>query len=251
MSWLFSQALVAEFSAGTCLAGEPLSPLSVMPTPHKFWRNDKTMELSALSQFGLTCAVLTEDHGVELLMSYLAVFPARTSAPAEPARASTAPDQDYGEKWSELLAKLDPNLYSWRTPQLSLLEDSEQFSETWPRSGSMRSGTCFRRPTSAPTTYENASGLLPTPTKSWAKRGPGLSNNLDNLRMSLGVTQTSLAIVEAVGWRWPASFVEWMMGWPFLWTELRPLEMDKFHEWQQLHSPCSTTATTEPTPEAA
>ncbi len=239
MSWLFSQALVEASSAGTCLDGDASAQLSVMPTQHKFWRNDKTMEHSDLSRFGLTCAVLTEDHGAELLTSYLAGFPVKTSAQAEPGKGSTEPDRDYGERWSESFAKLDPNLYSWRTPQLSLLEDSEQFSETWPRSGSMRNGTCFRRPTLAPTTYANVSGLLPTPTKSWAKRGPGLSNNLDNLRMSLGVTQTSLAIVKAVGWRWPASFVEWMMGWPSLWTELRPLEMDKFREWQQQHGRCS------------
>ena len=27
------------------------------------------------------------------------------------------------------------------------------------------------------------------------------------------------------------------MGWPIGWTELRPLAMDKFLEWQRQHSP--------------
>ena len=67
MSWLFSQALVAAYSADCSPDGTPCAPLSVMPTQHKFWRNDKTMEPSQLSRFGLTCAVLTEDHGVALL----------------------------------------------------------------------------------------------------------------------------------------------------------------------------------------
>jgi DNA (cytosine-5)-methyltransferase 1 len=31
-------------------------------------------------------------------------------------------------------------------------------------------------------------------------------------------------------------WVEWLMGWPIGWTELKPLEMDKFREWQQQHS---------------
>lgn len=31
-------------------------------------------------------------------------------------------------------------------------------------------------------------------------------------------------------------FVEWLMGWPVGWTELKPLAMDKFQEWQQQHS---------------
>ncbi len=237
MSWLFSRALVEEFSAGTCSAGEPSAQLSVMPTPHKFWRNDKTMEHSDLSQFGLTCAVLTADRGAALLTWFQAASRVRTSVRPALALASVASGLGSGARWSESLATLDPSRYSWRTPQCSLLEDSELFSETWPRSGLMRSGMCFRRPTLAPTTYANASGLLPTPTKSWAKRGPGLSNNLENLRMGLGVTHTTLAIVEAVGWRWPASFVEWMMGWPLQWTALRPLETGKFHEWQQQHSP--------------
>jgi hypothetical protein len=57
--------------------------------------------------------------------------------------------------------------------------------------------------------------------------------------MSLGTTLDSLAIVKAVGWRWPATFVDWMMGWPLQWSALRPLEMDKFREWQRLHSAAS------------
>jgi hypothetical protein len=81
--------------------------------------------------------------------------------------------------------------------------------------------------------------LLPTPLKSWGRRGPGLTNNLDNLRMSLGTTLDSLALVQAVGWRWPATFVDWMMGWPLQWSALRPLETDKFREWQRQHSAAS------------
>jgi hypothetical protein len=30
-------------------------------------------------------------------------------------------------------------------------------------------------------------------------------------------------------------WVEWLMGWPLGWTELKPLEMDKYHKWQHLH----------------
>jgi hypothetical protein len=32
------------------------------------------------------------------------------------------------------------------------------------------------------------------------------------------------------------TWVEWLMGWPTGWTELKPLGMDKFREWQQQHS---------------
>jgi hypothetical protein len=32
------------------------------------------------------------------------------------------------------------------------------------------------------------------------------------------------------------TWVEWLMGWPLGWTDLKPLEMDKFQQWQQQHS---------------
>jgi DNA (cytosine-5)-methyltransferase 1 len=32
------------------------------------------------------------------------------------------------------------------------------------------------------------------------------------------------------------SWVEWLMGWPSGWTDLKPLEMARFREWQQQHS---------------
>lgn len=59
MSWLFSQALVEGYLPDIYLGGAQSAQLSVMPTQHKFWRNYKTMDYSRLSQFGLTCVVLT------------------------------------------------------------------------------------------------------------------------------------------------------------------------------------------------
>lgn len=199
MSWLFSQALVEEYSAGTSLAGEPCAQLNVMPTPHKFWRQDKTMDASDHSRFGLTSQLLTEGPGLELLTSYLAASHARTSAKGALAPASPESEAAFGPTWHGSFAKYDPVTSSWKTQQGSLLEDSTVFSETWPKWGSMQGGVCYLRPSLAPTTYANASGLLPTPTKSWAERGPGLSYNMDNLRMSLGATQATHAIVKAVG----------------------------------------------------
>ena len=31
------------------------------------------------------------------------------------------------------------------------------------------------------------------------------------------------------------NWVEWLMGWPIGWTDLKPLEMDKFQQWLQQH----------------
>ena len=35
------------------------------------------------------------------------------------------------------------------------------------------------------------------------------------------------------------SWVEWLMGWPIGWTDLKPLAMDKFQQWLRSHGNCS------------
>lgn len=291
MSWLFSQALVEEFSADTCSGGEPSSQLNVMPTPHKFWRNDKTMEPSQHSRFGLTCAVLTGGRGAELLTWYLAASRARTSALPVMEPALMAPDLVCGASSSAWFAKFDPDLSTWKTAQRSLLGDSESFSETWPRWGLMRDGESYLRPIPALHICESESGLWPTPTVcgnynrpgASAQSGMGLATAVKlwpTPTASLGTkggrvtprkSREGGTLIEAVSARtWATAtardwrsgkasqathdrnsrplseqvggllnpdWVEWLMGWPIGWTELKPLAMDKFREWQQQHGP--------------
>lgn len=163
MSWLYSQALVEAFSGANSSDGEPCAPLSVMPTPHKFWRNDKTMECSNLSRFGLRCAVLTEDRGAELLMSYLEGFPARTfpAQAAGPELMANGPGSGLNLPGS--FVRFDPSSSSWKTAQCSLLGDLDEFSGTWPRWGSGSPGGCSGLTMWQPPTNENGSGFWPTP----------------------------------------------------------------------------------------
>jgi hypothetical protein len=327
MSWLFSRALVAEYSAATCLDGAPSAPLSVMPTPHKFWRNDKTMEPSKLSQFGLTCAVLTESHGAALLTSYLAAFHAKTYQLPEVASASMAPAPDFGEKWRESLVRYDLVSSTWKTHQCLWVEDLHWSSVILPKWGTTRAGFVYQHPIAERPTNETASGLLPTPTVAnsrqadcpsersrkspslvtaavmwqtpiaddavsraqgkWNSRGepklsaqvlwptptvhgnhnqPGASKNagwglssavklwptpqatdsnkwsnqtlIDRKAKGQQIRlNTAVSPQGGAGGQLNPAWVEWLMGWPIGWTELKPLAMDKFHEWQQQHSP--------------
>lgn len=163
MSWHCSRALVAGFSAANCSAGVASALSNTTPTPDQYYWPDKTTEHSRLSRFGMTCVPLTADRGADLLMWFLEGFPARTSVPQERATAWTASAVGSGRKWLGLLARFDPDSRSWRTPQCSLVEGLDEFSETWPRWGSMRNGECWERMTWEPPINENASGLLPTP----------------------------------------------------------------------------------------
>jgi len=171
MSWLFSRALVEEYSRATSSAGDVSAPLSVMPTAHRFWFRDRTMEPSQLSRFGLKCNLLTEDRGEALLTWYREDFLARTSASPEREPASTESEADCGTTWRASWAKYDPNTCSWRTAQHSLLGDSEECSVTWPRSGTTQGGRCWELAMSVPPIEGTGSGSWPTPTSTLGTNG--------------------------------------------------------------------------------
>jgi hypothetical protein len=96
--------------------------------------------------------------------SSAAASPAKTSATPARAQDSTGSARVFGASTHDSFANFDPATSSWRTSQLSLLEDSGEFSETWPRAGMTRSGTASRLAPLAPLTAATGSGLLPTPT---------------------------------------------------------------------------------------
>ncbi|MDQ1758981.1 hypothetical protein RAS14_04415 [Achromobacter aegrifaciens] len=240
MSWLFSQALVEEFSAVTCSDGEPSAQLNVMPTPQPFSRRGKTTGFSHLSQSGLTFAPLTERRGQELLTLFLEGFLARTSAPQGKEPESQEKNQASGSTWRESWLMFDPDTSSWRTPQCSLLGDSESFSGTWPRSGSMRNGVCLEQPPLALGIDENGSGfLLPTPS--------GVNGGRNNMmgRVDEWGGSSNPLRGTAIGSMCLPPFEELVMGWPIGWTEPTPFETARFHEWQQQHSIFSAAASKE------
>ena len=97
---------------------------------------------------------------------------ARTSATQVNAPASRANGLDSGLNTPDLLAKYDPNTSSWKTSQLCLDGDYQEFSETWPRSGMTRSGTAYRLPTLAHRITETGYGFWPTPdTRGFVNEG--------------------------------------------------------------------------------
>jgi hypothetical protein len=171
MSWLFSQALVAEYSAESCSAGEPSAPSNTTPTPQAFLWRDKTTDAWSRFPSGLTCEPLMESRGEELLKSFLAGFHAPTSALPAKARASKAKKAASGPKWPESLAKWDRDTSSWKTAQRLLFADSVECLETFPRWGLMRAGELLAQTPVDFNITEPDSGWLPTPTATDGKGG--------------------------------------------------------------------------------
>ena len=242
MSWHFSRALVEEYLAASFSGGEPSALLSGSPTPLLFCASVRTMEFFRRSRFGMTCEPLTEDLGAELLTWFLEASRVKTSALPVKAPDSTASAPASGEKWQGLFAKYDPVSCSWKTPQCSLFADSEPSLETWPRWGSMRNGECWERTQSAQTINENESGYWPTPTHSPRDASCTMETALkwDGVAKQDSLSFAVAREEKADGRHMPHGqlnppWVEWLMGWPTGWTDLKPLAMDKFQEWWRLH----------------
>jgi hypothetical protein len=243
-------------------------------------------DFSRLSRFAMTFGPLTDDLGADVLTWFLAGFPAKTLVLLERAPELPESEADSGWKWRESSVKYDRAMRLWKTRQCSLFEDSEWFSETWPRWGLMRDGECWELPMSARPTFARGSGLLPTIRSTDGERGgrgdliqairgnpnshyrmwPTLtagdskasgsaSYSTESGRHS-GTTLTDAVVrlptPNATDYKGPSTrsqgkerprsdddlptriggslnptWVEWLMGWPLGWTDLRLLETDK------------------------
>ncbi len=264
MSWLFSRALVEVFSEDICSDGEPSVQSNGNPIQQAYLPPDRMMVFSRLSRFGMTFKPLTEDRGKELLTSYLEVFRAKTYQQQEKEPGSTGLEVECGTTWQESSEKYSQNMSSLKTALPYVLEDLSESSKTLPRSGMMRDGQYWEQPMSVLRTKEIGCGLWLTPTVcgNYNRKGAsatsgdglataimkwptpncqdhkaGMSNSPGrqqislprSVAISLGVTQKECGGLNP-------TWVEWLMGWPLGWTDLKPLEMDKYQQWQQQHS---------------
>lgn len=292
MSFIYSLALVEESWPANNLDTDASAPLNGSPTPRPSLWHDKTMAVSRLSRFGMTCKPLTDGHGAALLTLWLAAFHARTLAWPAKAQALTASSQECGGTWRGSLARFDPDTFSWRTAQPSLLEDLGESSVTWPRSGMTAGGQCWELPMLGRRIKGTDSGWWPTPcatdnsnrmpsdnihiSASGLPKHIALNGEKSQMRLSQAVQmwptptvcgnynrkgasatsgdglatavkfatplardwrsgkssqathdKNSRPLSEQIGGSLNPTWVEWLMGWPLGWTDLKPLEMDK------------------------
>jgi len=257
MSWLFSRALVEEYLEDTSLDGEPSVQSNGTPMQLAYLPQDKMTEFSRLSRFGMTFRPLTESVGEELLMSYLEGFRAKTSALQEKEQDCQDKDLECGITWQGWLAKFDPNTSTLKTAQCSLFGEESESLKTLPRSGMTVSGMLWERQTLVRHINETESGFWPTPTVCGNYNRKGASSTSgDGLATAVAKWATPTAhnaketnapsersrntatLAAQAGGALNPTWVEWLMGWPLGWTDLKPLEMDKFQQWQHQHGDC-------------
>ena len=271
MSWHFSQALVAAYSAEHYWDGELFAQWKSMPFAPDDSCSDKMKDTSHRSLFGTMFVPLTDTHGEDLLTWFLGDFLARTSVRQTPTqRELTESEVDYGVICLESGVRFAPDIGSWKTHQCLWEEDLPESSVILPQWGIMQDGVVFTLQTLVRRTQGNAySLLLPTPTATANQHFPSMMKWPSSVRWMRFLyhlmqgrhfpTQTCSDAKGASAKRFfqspeykgnlreflrdgisdgqypnPALY-EWMMGWPRGWTEHEPLGTDKFRMWLDSH----------------
>jgi hypothetical protein len=118
------------------------------------------------------------------------------------------------------------NMQNWPTPRVLEVDESyENYMERMKRSKNPKNNT-KTKPNNLTMAVKMAEmQKFPTPTAHMAKETNAPSESKRN-----EPTLSSIA-----GGHLNPEWVEWLMGWPQGWTDLAPLETDKFQEWQQQH----------------
>jgi hypothetical protein len=253
MGWVISRALMRDFENSRCLqgqegessgekssGGEQSAPSSETPMPRAYLSSDRTKEFSRLSRSGMTFAPLTEGRGEAMSTWCQEDSHAKTSAQQDEDLGSTAKGPASGVKWRELFKRFDHASSSWRTHRCLFDEVLPESSVILPRWGMMRDGVLSERLTLALRTSENVSGLWPTPC---ASEGLDCGTNWGSLaavdkggRIARRIaTNGGPETRQTTHAQLNPAWVEWLMGWPIGWTDLKQLETDRFLQWQRLH----------------
>ena len=233
MSWLYSQALVEAYLGENFSDGVQSAPLSGNPTQQAFLQQDKMTAFCRLSRFGMTYKPLTENLGEELLTLYLEGFRVRTSAQQEKEQVLMESGQACGSTLLESSEKWNQLSLSLKTPHSSEPVGLKSSLKTLPRWGMMLNGVVTQQPKLEQTTNEIECGSSPETHKlTWpTPRTKGMCGGSG----SWALLNKNTTVEEARqmgagnGGKLNPTWVEWLMGWPLGWTDLKPLVMDKSH----------------------
>src|SRR5210317_179303 len=261
MSWHFLQERVEAYWPHTSLVGAPSALLKMIPTANESCLPARKTEPCPLSPSGTISEPLMENRG----KTQLTLFPedslAKTSASLETKKELPVSIQAFILKCYELSKKYDLHLYLSKTLQTYVPMDYTWSSKVLPNWGITADGACWEVATSTRPMTENEFGLLATPTsrdyrspkasqKTLSKKHRPLNEELYNAILGKNTKKASsykkfIASLRQHNllkhhYETPPKNLggifhtirEWMMGWPIGCTALKPLETDKFRQWQ-------------------
>lgn len=229
MAWLISKALMdsyanshslpeqaAESLAENCLDGEPCALWNGTHTQRASWLPAKTTKRLTLSRSGMTYKLLTDDHGAALLTWFREGF--RVNHLAPPLEVETSQKKTCGTKCCGLSGRCSHDLC---LPRMSVNPQLIQRQTTLSRWVTRSDALSFRRQTWVQIMCGQDFGYVHTPT-----------TKANYAAASMQKWPSCRNFVQAFGVPHPIN-QEWLMGWPANWTDLKPLETDKFRQWLQ------------------
>ena len=148
-----------------------------------------------------------------------------------------------GKNFTGSFARLNRDMFLWKTLVPSEVGDSQLYSRTWPRSGTMRNGIAYQLPPLVPLTKGTASGSWATPTLCGNNNRKGVSKTSgDGLATQVKMWPTPTArdwrsdkgkktdvdqygkrgkpLTRVIGGQLNPTWVEWLLGLPTGWTDL-------------------------------
>jgi hypothetical protein len=241
MSWHYLRGQEEASSEAICWDGEQFVQSSKTTTLGEYCLPDKKMEFCPGSPSGMTCGPSRERLGRDVYRLSQEDFHARMSPSGAAERAWMERNLACGPRWRGLLGRFSPDSCSLRTPNNSLLGDSNEYCGSLPPWGMMLDGECLEL--TKPVLLIGATGfgllpaarshtkyqrfLYPTPTVQDAKHNGAESQRIRNK------TRKFRSLNGMLGGAPNPTWIEWLMMWPIGHTDLKPLAMDKFQQWQQ------------------
>jgi hypothetical protein len=247
----FSPEWAASNSGSSLTASEPSRTSSSTTTPKPSCFHGWQTEGWIVPPCGPTCEHSTAIRGADEWISYTGDSRARISVSQGSGPGSPEPEAGSGLNSLESLARFDPDSCSWKTSQDCLLtQHSDEFSETWPRSGLMRGGRVFPQAPWVLHTSETAFGYLPTPNKSLGRTfGP---DELTCMRKeTTGLRPSGAKIGSSL--RWCPEYIrerlrtggylnpvwlERLMGYPDNWSDAGPSATPSSRSARKKRSAC-------------
>lgn len=226
MSYTYLQDQGEESSA-ECFADIARSaPSRSIPTAGKSYSNDNGMESFLGSPCGTMCEPSMARNGKEKPTWSLVDSHALTSRQPEKGQGSKAKKADSGVRWHASSAKWDRDTSSWKTHPCLFNEVLPWSSVILPRWGMLRDGELLERmPPDTLTEGKGSGSSLPTPS------GVNGGNNHTMGRVDEWGGSSNPLRGTVIGSMCSPEFEELVMGWPVTWTELTPLETDRFRAW--------------------
>ena len=152
--------------------------------------------------------------------------------------------ESFSETWPQWGLMRDGECWEQRTLEQTIKgTESGLLREMWPTP--VKSDYATRKPSanwkgtsdlpSVVWTRNQAAQKFPTPQASDNRDRGNMSNPSIQRRVAIGKQIMLSQSVHPTSGKLNPTWVEWLMGWPLAWTDLKPLEMDKCHYVQQQH----------------